>query len=152
MTPLTVALSQSRAEPRVDALRDGDCATATDAALGSLDALSSQAGAFEVLGWCDARAGQHEARGGGDAQRPAARPRQLALRLRAGGRRRRWRGRTRGRPRPQALRLNPLEPQTIALAAAAAARNSPRAGGRRAARLAASRSVNDERRAGARLS
>ena len=32
--------------------------TATDAALGSLDALSVQAEAFEVLGWCDARAGQ----------------------------------------------------------------------------------------------
>ena len=34
--------------------------TATNSALGSLDALSSQAGAFEVLGWCDARAGQQK--------------------------------------------------------------------------------------------
>ena len=45
---------------RLDELRAGDCATATDEALNSIDALSSQAGAFEVLGWCDARAGQQK--------------------------------------------------------------------------------------------
>ncbi len=58
VTPLTVTASQSRLNRGVTALRDGDCATATNSALGSLDALSSQAGAFEVLGWCDARAGE----------------------------------------------------------------------------------------------
>ena len=58
VTPLTVTASQSRLNRGVTALRDGDCAAATNAALGSLDLLSSQAGAFEVLGWCDARAGE----------------------------------------------------------------------------------------------
>ena len=57
--PVTVTASQSRLNRGEAALRDGDCATATNAALDSLDALSSQAGAFEVLGWCDARAGEH---------------------------------------------------------------------------------------------
>ena len=60
VTPLTVAVSQARLNRSSNALRDGDCATATNSALGSLDALSSQAGAFEVLGWCDARAGQQK--------------------------------------------------------------------------------------------
>ena len=60
VTPLTVTASQSRLNRGETALRDGDCATATNSALGSLDALSSQAGAFEVLGWCDARAGEHK--------------------------------------------------------------------------------------------
>ncbi len=58
LTPVTVAFSQLRLNRAVDAFKQGDCVTATDAALGSLDALSVQAEAFEVLGWCDARAGQ----------------------------------------------------------------------------------------------
>ena len=58
VTPFTVAVSESRLNASVEALRSGDCTTATNSALDSLDALSSQAGAFEVLGWCDARAGR----------------------------------------------------------------------------------------------
>jgi O-antigen ligase len=58
VTPLTVVISQSRLNEGVNALRDGDCRTATNAALGSIDALAVQAEAFEVLGWCDARAGE----------------------------------------------------------------------------------------------
>jgi O-Antigen ligase len=58
VTPLTVTASQSRLNRSIQALSDGDCATATNSALDSLDALNSQAGAFEVLGWCDLRAGQ----------------------------------------------------------------------------------------------
>jgi hypothetical protein len=58
VTPLTVAFSQLRLNRSVEAFRHGDCATATDAALSSLDALSVQAEAFEILGWCDARAGR----------------------------------------------------------------------------------------------
>ena len=58
LTPLTVAVSHLRLNRSVEAFKRGDCATATDAALGSLDALSVQAGAFEILGWCDVRAGQ----------------------------------------------------------------------------------------------
>ena len=58
LTPTTVALSQLRLNRSVEAFQDRDCATATDAALGSLDLLSVQAEAFEILGWCNARAGQ----------------------------------------------------------------------------------------------
>ena len=58
LTPVTVAFSQLRLNRSVDAFARGDCATATDAALGSLEALSVQGEAFEVLGWCDARAGK----------------------------------------------------------------------------------------------
>jgi hypothetical protein len=58
VTPVTVAFSQLRLNRSVEAFQRGDCATATDAALDSLDALSVQAEAFEVLGWCNARAGQ----------------------------------------------------------------------------------------------
>jgi O-antigen ligase len=60
VTPLTVTLSQSRLNRATEALRDRDCATAVDAALDSLDALGTQAGAFEVLGYCDARAGEEK--------------------------------------------------------------------------------------------
>ena len=79
------ALSQSRLNRATDALRAGDCATATDAALDSIDALSAQAGAFEILGWCDARAGQQKLAVA--AMRNAQRrdPRRLALRLRPRG-------------------------------------------------------------------
>ncbi len=58
LAPVTVALSQLRLNRSVEAFERGDCATATDAALSSLDLLSVQAEAFEILGWCDARAGQ----------------------------------------------------------------------------------------------
>jgi Flp pilus assembly protein TadD len=58
LTPVTVAFSQLRLNHSVEAFGRGDCKTATDAALSSLDALSVQAEAFEILGWCDARAGQ----------------------------------------------------------------------------------------------
>jgi hypothetical protein len=58
VTPVTVAVSQLRLNRSVEAFKRGDCATATDAALDSLDALSVQAEAFEILGWCDARAGR----------------------------------------------------------------------------------------------
>jgi O-antigen ligase len=58
LTPVTVAFSQLRLNRSVNAFARGDCATATDAALASLEALPVQGEAFEVLGWCDARAGQ----------------------------------------------------------------------------------------------
>ena len=58
VTPVTVAVSQLRLNRSVTAFNAGDCVNATDAALDSLQALAVQAEAFEVLGWCDARAGQ----------------------------------------------------------------------------------------------
>jgi O-antigen ligase len=114
VTPLTVTLSESRLNRATDALRAGDCAKATNEALGSIDALASQAGAFELLGWCDARAGQQKLAVA--AMRNAQRrdPANwhyaygLAVTQALAGE----------DPRPaaaQARRLNPLEPLTISL-------------------------------------
>jgi O-antigen ligase len=114
VTPVSVAVSQARLNQSSNALRDGDCATATSAALGSLEALNSQAGAFEVLGWCDARAGQQ--RLAVAAMRNAQRRDPdnwhyaygLAVTQALAGE----------NPRPAAAlakRLNPLEPQVAAL-------------------------------------
>jgi hypothetical protein len=58
LAPLTVATAQRRLDTSVTAFARGDCATATDSALDSLDALPVEAEAFEVIGWCDARAGR----------------------------------------------------------------------------------------------
>jgi O-Antigen ligase len=115
LTPLTVAIAQGRLNRSADALKAGDCATATDRALDSLDVLPVQAAPFEVLGWCDARAGQLP----------------LALKAMQDARRRdpdNWQNAyglavvqalAGEDPRPaaaSALRLNPLEPLTRALA------------------------------------
>ena len=134
VTPVTVAVSQARLNRSVERVR----ATATarprpNAALGSLDALSSQAEAFEVLGWCDARAGQQRARGRRDAQRAAPRPRQLALRLRARGRRRRWRARTRAPAAALAQAAQPARPADARAGARAAAEQRRAAASRRGA-------------------
>jgi O-antigen ligase len=58
VTPVTVGLAQLRLDRSVDAFERGDCNTATDSALNSLDVLPVLAEPFEVLGWCDARTGQ----------------------------------------------------------------------------------------------
>lgn len=131
VTPLTIAASQARLNESTSALRDGDCAKATNSALDSLDALNSQAGAFEVLGWCDARAGQqrlavaamrnaqrrdpnnwHYAYGLAVTQALAGEDPRAAAAL--------------------ARRLNPLEPYTAALARAV----RPRSPARRRANVA----------------
>jgi Tfp pilus assembly protein PilF len=109
VTPVTVAVSQLRLNRSLNAFERRDCTTATDAALSSLDALPVQAQAFEILGWCDARAGQTKL--AVDAMRAAQRrdPRNwqyaygLAVTQALAGE----------DPRPaaqRALRLNPLEP------------------------------------------
>ena len=114
ITPLTVAVSQSRLDQGVKALRASDCRTATDAALGSLDALSSQAGAFEVLGYCNARAGQNKLAVAAMRNAQSRDPNNwhyaygLAIAQALAGE----------DPRPaaaRALRLNPLEPLAIRL-------------------------------------
>jgi O-Antigen ligase len=114
VTPLTVARSQSRLDVAIEAMKARDCATATDAALDSIDALSSQAEAFAVLGWCDARAGQDELALAAmrNAQRRDPRdwhyPYGIAVTQALVGE----------DPRPaaaEALRLNPLNPLTITL-------------------------------------
>jgi hypothetical protein len=58
LTPAGVALSQARLERGVRAFAHGDCATAADAALDSLQVLGSRPEPYELLGYCDARAGQ----------------------------------------------------------------------------------------------
>jgi O-antigen ligase len=60
VTPWLVAQSQSRLDDAVRALQVGDCRTAIDAALGSLEAVGGRAEPFEVLGYCDARLGLDE--------------------------------------------------------------------------------------------
>jgi hypothetical protein len=115
VTPVTVAFSQLRLNRSVRAFERRDCATATEAALSSLDALPVQAEAFEILGWCDARAGRTGLAVG--AMRAARRHDPgnwqyaygLAVTQALAGE----------DPRPAAqlaLRLNPLEPLTRTLA------------------------------------
>jgi Flp pilus assembly protein TadD len=60
VTPGLMAASQARLNEAVDAFNSGDCDTAIDDALASLDAIPSRPQPFEVLGYCDARLGQHE--------------------------------------------------------------------------------------------
>jgi O-antigen ligase len=60
VTPWLVLQSQTRLEASVDAFRRGDCQTAIDKALASRDALSVRAEPFELLGYCDLRAGEEE--------------------------------------------------------------------------------------------
>ena len=153
VTPLSVTLSQSRLNRAIDALRAGDCATATDAALGSIDALNAQAGAFEILGWCDAKRRPAEARGGGDAQRAAARPGRLALRLRPRGDAGAGRGRTHARGRSPGAAAQPARAVCDHAGTAAAARQPARRRRGEPPPLAdpLRLAVNDERRAEARL-
>jgi hypothetical protein len=60
LTPFAVARSQDGLDRSIHALRRGDCKTAVDAALDSIDALSARAEPFEVLGYCDARFGRND--------------------------------------------------------------------------------------------
>jgi Flp pilus assembly protein TadD len=58
VTPALVAVSQQRLNRSVNAFKRGDCATTIDSALGSLDVMAARAEPYELLGYCDARAGQ----------------------------------------------------------------------------------------------
>ena len=102
-----------------------------------------------MLGYCDARAGQSRSRRARCDAAQRRDPRQLAVRLRPGDRRRRSRARTRGRrPRSRAA-PQPARAADAQLARELARRRRAPARGRA---RAGSRSVNAERRAGARLS
>jgi O-Antigen ligase len=57
ITPATVALSQARLDGATSAFKAGDCDAAVTGALQSLDVLSRPE-PFELLGYCDVRAGQ----------------------------------------------------------------------------------------------
>jgi hypothetical protein len=59
VTPALMAASQARLNDAVAAFEGGDCGSAIDSALGSLDTMPSRPQPFEVLGYCDARLNQH---------------------------------------------------------------------------------------------
>ena len=117
LTPALVMTSQSRLDAGAAAFARGDCAAAVDASLDSLDALPVRAEPFELIGYCDLRAGEP---GLAVAALEAARRRDpdswryaygLAVARALAGR----------DPRPaiaDARRLNPLEPRARDLAAA----------------------------------
>jgi O-antigen ligase len=122
VTPLTVTASEWRLDESTSALSRGDCGTATNAALDSLGALNSQARAFEVLGWCDLRAGEPKLAVAAMVNAQTRDPGNwryaygLAVAQALGGE----------DPRPAAAlagRLNPLEPDTAELRRALRARS-----------------------------
>jgi hypothetical protein len=57
LTPALVVTSQSRLHQAIVAFHAGDCPRAVDAALGAAEVLP-RAGAYEIVGYCDLRAGQ----------------------------------------------------------------------------------------------
>ncbi|HYM56999.1 MAG TPA: O-antigen ligase family protein [Solirubrobacteraceae bacterium] len=60
LTPALVLSSQASLDRAVGAFKEGDCRTAVDASLDSLDRLRVQSEPFEIVGYCDARVGQNE--------------------------------------------------------------------------------------------
>lgn len=60
LTPGLVLASQGPLNRSIRAFKQGDCRTAIDAALDSRDALGARAEHYEIIGYCDARAGQNE--------------------------------------------------------------------------------------------
>ena len=117
LTPALVMTSQSRLDAAASSFQRGDCTAAIDAALGSLDALPVRAEPFELIGYCDLRAGEAAL---GVSALEAARRRdpgswRYAYGLAVA------RGLAGQDPRPaiaDARRLNPLEPRARELAAA----------------------------------
>lgn len=59
ITPAATAVSQARLDEAVAAFQRDDCAGAIDAALDSLDALRVRPQPYEIIGYCDAREGEH---------------------------------------------------------------------------------------------
>jgi len=57
VTPVLIARSQSALDRSSAAFQRGDCRSAIDDALASLDSLRLRAEPFEILGWCNLRAG-----------------------------------------------------------------------------------------------
>lgn len=58
VTPAAIVISQGHLDTAVNAFKRGDCRTAINSALDSLDAVSVRAEPFEILGFCDIRQGQ----------------------------------------------------------------------------------------------
>jgi hypothetical protein len=60
VTPALVGVSQARLTASVKAYSRGDCRTAVDKAVASLDVLGNRPEPFEVAGYCYARAGRYK--------------------------------------------------------------------------------------------
>jgi Flp pilus assembly protein TadD len=59
LTPVRAAASQRALDDALAAFRAGDCGTAVDRALDAQSALGTRPEPFELLGYCDVRAGEH---------------------------------------------------------------------------------------------
>lgn len=59
VTPVRVGLSQRNLERSLAAFQAGDCTRSAEHALAAIDALGSRPQGFELLGYCDAKVGQH---------------------------------------------------------------------------------------------
>ena len=60
LTPVRLGLSQRYLDQSLTAFRAGDCAQTTEKALAAAELVGSRPQAFELLGYCNARAGRHE--------------------------------------------------------------------------------------------
>lgn len=60
VTPTLIALSQSHLDSSLAALKRGDCAAASEQALAAARLVSARPEPYQVLGFCDSRAGEHE--------------------------------------------------------------------------------------------
>ena len=60
VTPVAVAISQTKLDDAISAFDRDDCRAAISDALGSLSALKVRPEPYEVLGYCDARLGQYQ--------------------------------------------------------------------------------------------
>jgi hypothetical protein len=132
VTPLSVAFSQSSLTRAAHAFASGDCRTAVDAALGSIGAMRVRPDPYEILGYCDLRAGQDElaVRAMSSAQRRDPRSWRYAYGLAVA------RALSGSDPRAElakALRLNPRSRSARDLAQRLRERPSRPAGWRRAA-------------------
>jgi hypothetical protein len=58
VTPALIFLSQTKLENALAAFRRGDCARTTDEALASIGSLGVRPQPFELLAYCDVRAGR----------------------------------------------------------------------------------------------
>jgi Tfp pilus assembly protein PilF len=60
VSPALVAISQGYLDSAVRNLQAGDCRAASSEALDAIHVLSARPEPYQVLGFCDSRAGQHE--------------------------------------------------------------------------------------------
>jgi O-antigen ligase len=60
VTPALVALSQAQIDRAVTAFKDGDCGAASDAALDAARLVAARPQPYQILGYCNSRAGESE--------------------------------------------------------------------------------------------